>query len=419
VDDLKEIGNLEQYISTSQCMLILLTKGYFESTNCLRELRHSIEKKKPLVLVHESDEGKGGQPLDSFVAGCTAKGIDSGYLFGGQWPIVAWHRVADFQLLSLRLITEAAVGAMPIYAGPAAPHLFSPSEITRQKLHLRSPVVLYVSGSNPGAASMADELESVLDRMSGSHDLRISHQRPANFAPMPESATESVEDPVGQDALALQRTLSRSMVSLRRMVSRSFKATTKKVTHFLLYLNQETFLAAQGARLAHEVREARATGLPIVLVHENDTRCGGCIFGRFFQTTPQDLIDDGIYRMLAVPCYEGAHREVSLVLVAKSLGAQERWKMKELVNVATSPSKWRGSISVWMPSARHVELRRKTVEHQTVQVELSSETASSTLATASATPLDATPPVADVLDVDIQSSMHETATGAFWKRPGA
>ena len=38
-------------------------------------------------------------------------------------------------------------------------------------------------------------------------------------------------------------------------------------------------------------------GLKVVLVHENDKEKGGCEFGDFFGTTPQELIDDGIFRL--------------------------------------------------------------------------------------------------------------------------
>ena len=55
MDDLEEIGNLEQYITQTQCVLIFLSKGYFFSTNCKRELRQSLAENKPLCLVHERD----------------------------------------------------------------------------------------------------------------------------------------------------------------------------------------------------------------------------------------------------------------------------------------------------------------------------------------------------------------------------
>ena len=37
----------------------------------------------------------------------------------------------------------------------------------------------------------------------------------------------------------------------------------------------------------------------ILLVHELDEAKGGCEFSNFFDTTPRDLIVDGIYKTLA------------------------------------------------------------------------------------------------------------------------
>lgn len=61
--------------------------------------------------------------------------------------------------------------------------------------------------------------------------------------------------------------------------------------------------------------------LPIVLAHESCPELGGCAFSRVFDTTPQDLKDIGLYKKLATPFVGGVHREVSLALFAKELGA--------------------------------------------------------------------------------------------------
>merc|ERR1711934_152228 len=63
------------------------------------------------------------------------------------------------------------------------------------------------------------------------------------------------------------------------------------------------------------------TNQSIVMLHENDMQNGGCEFARFFSTTPQDIIADGLYKALAVAYYPGLFRPVSLKLVAKCLGA--------------------------------------------------------------------------------------------------
>jgi len=58
-----------------------------------------------------------------------------------------------------------------------------------------------------------------------------------------------------------------------------------------------------------------------VLVHEVDPENGGCPFARFFQTTPEDLIVDGLYKTIAVAFPPYPHRGASYALLARALGA--------------------------------------------------------------------------------------------------
>jgi hypothetical protein len=104
----------------------------------------------------------------------------------------------------------------------------------------------------------------------------------------------------------------------------SIELEPEKPTHFLLYLNKKTFIGSDGERLANEVHEARAAELPIVLVHESDGERDGCAFSRFFESTPCELIDSGLYNTLAEPFVSGKnHRKLSYKLLAKKLGAVE------------------------------------------------------------------------------------------------
>ena len=66
----------------------------------------------------------------------------------------------------------------------------------------------------------------------------------------------------------------------------------------LLYLNKDTWVEHSEV-LERDVQAARKlpADLKVILVHENDKEKGGCEFGDFFGTTPQELIDDGIYRL--------------------------------------------------------------------------------------------------------------------------
>ena len=59
----------------------------------------------------------------------------------------------------------------------------------------------------------------------------------------------------------------------------------------------------------------------MILVHECDPMLGGCEFGSLFQTTPQDLISDGLYARVAVAFHTGQYRAVSLCMLAREIKA--------------------------------------------------------------------------------------------------
>ena len=122
-----------------------------------------------------------------------------------------------------------------------------------------------------------------------------------------------------------------------------------EATHMLLYLNRSTWAGDGAEALAEQVRAARRARLPIVMAHENDAVRGGCIFGHFFEVTPRDLIADGLYDSLAVGCYTGPHRHVSIALLAKALGASRQQGVSSLVRLASSRS---SSVGVRVASSR-------------------------------------------------------------------
>ena len=192
--------------------------------------------------------------------------------------------------------------------------LVLPGEVNIAQLALPRPLVLWCSTGNPGAAAMAHELN---DALAGGGD-----------------AIQVVE---------------------RRPDMRVLEAQGKSVA-MLLYLNKDTWAAQPGVlehdvrtthsfahglgagmvRMASNMRELRRMGssldergagavsadkIRIVLVHEADPAKGGCEFGTFFGTTPQGLIDEGIYKDIAIALHTPPHRAVSLALVAQALGA--------------------------------------------------------------------------------------------------
>ena len=394
--DLQDIGDLEGYVRATGVMLFFLSKNYFISRNCLREVKATIDEQLPLVLVHEQQVEKGGGPLEMMRTECREEMRP--YVFDERAPIT-WHRISHYQNLTLKLIaTEmlrhgpkynddslhnsssqltrfiatahrqrnssmreeltpsermsrklslvewlgvqaakapamqeqeaaAAVKVQAIHRGNSTRQmplealtprnessLVLPGEVNIAKLALPRPLVLWCSTGNPGAAAMAHELN---DALAGGGD-----------------AIQVVE---------------------RRPDMRVLEAQGKSVA-MLLYLNKDTWAAQPGklerdvratysfahglgaglVRMASNMRELRRMGssldergagavsadkIRIVLVHEADPAKGGCEFGTFFGTTPQGLIDEGIYKDIAIALHTPPHRAVSLALVAQALGA--------------------------------------------------------------------------------------------------
>ena len=50
VDDLQDIGNLEGYVRATGVMLFFLSKRYFTSRNCQREIKTSLDEEKPCEM---------------------------------------------------------------------------------------------------------------------------------------------------------------------------------------------------------------------------------------------------------------------------------------------------------------------------------------------------------------------------------
>ena len=86
-------------------------------------------------------------------------------------------------------------------------------------------------------------------------------------------------------------------------------------TFFVLYLNERTWVGAEGLALANEVRVARRVGIPIVMLHENDAARGGCAFACLFKTTPTDLINVGVHTA-PLPVFQGLYDALALAMHA-------------------------------------------------------------------------------------------------------
>ena len=263
---MQDIGALETYVDQTAVVMIFVSRGYFKSKNCLREVRCTVEKQKRITLVHDS-----AVYLSTFMPLETIKADECpddlrGPVFDGR-TVIEWHRIKDFQLVSLKLLAEQLLLGCPDQApGPIA--LYIPKEVSRQKLVLRKRLVLYASKNNPGARAVAEDLARVMG-----------------------GAVQVTGDPAAIKPPAAAARQSRLTVTKNGRLSLS--GARRRTKYFLLYLNDKTYLGAAGQQLMEELRAALAAGsdVQIVMVHENDMERGGCNFGIFFDgRTPGDLL---------------------------------------------------------------------------------------------------------------------------------
>ena len=258
--------------------------GLLAGANCRRELNAALERQKPLILVREADEGKGGASMDALEAECrvhsrrpagttVASAGDGASLPALRHPCspaalerlfsdearaaeVTWARQRDFQLVSLRLIGTELVHLSPHYF--PQPELLdgglvNPSESLRARF--AKPARLIYSGANAGARELAVEM------------------RRAALDEQPELSYE-VSQPGAADA---------------------------PPSACLLYLNRRTFdfdvndKRRPGASTAATVRQALKQRVKVVCAHEQGLAGGAVPFSRFFDHTPEDLINAGAY----------------------------------------------------------------------------------------------------------------------------
>jgi hypothetical protein len=123
VENLTNIGALEELIECSDSGLIFLSTGYFERWNCLREARETIVQGKDLILLRESAKMHGGGEMElvmseveenktlfkEFAAAydtADSKPVDiKKSLFDDRTsPVLLWHHVLELKRATLKMI---------------------------------------------------------------------------------------------------------------------------------------------------------------------------------------------------------------------------------------------------------------------------------------------------------------------------
>ena len=287
VDDLDDIGDLEGYIKATGVILCFLSRRYFVSRNCLREVRATLDQGKPIVLVHEEQEDKGGGPLEALQAECPED--MRGNIFDMRKPIT-FHRISHFRNLTLKLIATEMLQCSPRYLDiVSGVSLVMPGEATASELSLPQPLVLWCSAGNPSAAGVAQELAAALG-VGNDGSIRVQSSRP---------------DPVelerrGEKAFMLLVLDRDTWVKQGAVLERDVRAAASHLNHITLSSRSNLYNVFERTKAKSRKRlsvdAGQQTAVKIILVHENDPAKGGCAFSTFFDTTPEELVNEGIYR---------------------------------------------------------------------------------------------------------------------------
>ena len=123
-------------VEKTATIMIFVSKGYFKSTNCLREADCTVAQNKHIALMH--DPVKGGATLDFIKENeCPERLLKPIFNCPDRVTprkVVTWHRIKDFQLVSLKLLTEQMLLGCNTYADLPELPLYLPGEISAKKL---------------------------------------------------------------------------------------------------------------------------------------------------------------------------------------------------------------------------------------------------------------------------------------------
>ena len=96
-------------VKQTQSMLFFLSKGYFASGNCKKEIDATLTNKNPIILLQETDPDRGGVPISQIHADCNvaSQGEWLDQIFVPRRPVIPFLRVKEFKIISLKMIVAS------------------------------------------------------------------------------------------------------------------------------------------------------------------------------------------------------------------------------------------------------------------------------------------------------------------------
>ena len=175
IDDLEAVSKIPVYIQASGLTLFFLSKGYFDSKNCMLEVDATLRSlPDAFILVRETFAIHGGQSLCQFIAECPPPFREK--LFSGRTAI-EYHRRQELRQESLVRMCEAVLLTSPEYLQATHVPLYHPKDLARCHRRCTVPKRILASANNPGAAALAALLaDHIGDLKAGKLRLEIREQ---------------------------------------------------------------------------------------------------------------------------------------------------------------------------------------------------------------------------------------------------
>jgi len=326
-----------------------VTAPYVQSKNCMIELRSTVRRQTPLILLVDYSTEHGGLSVDEIeteLIGADSRFPAWGFeheLYGSELfaalnsvPPIEWSRLSPFQDVTLRLVAEQLLEATQ--GVPKSPH--------RLQFKRRSLVAsLQSSGGLRGSTLRLEQDEpsppSSSPRRSHANstilDDSVEHERPPLPPPREGRSYHLYCSSLVEGGLALTEELgeffgSGDMRSGKQRLQVTQDASKMTMCDYMLvYLTAATWQTSPAsAAFAREAAHALSSGVALLLAHEmrglGQDSTHGVEFAEFFESdrgsTPVQLIRAGIYKSVAVPLMGGDLRAVSMVLLARALCAE-------------------------------------------------------------------------------------------------
>ena len=274
VDDLEDIGALEEYVSQTAVTLMFLSRGYFKSINCLREVRAWADTRegdaapgggggvdgppRGLILVHETAPNHGGIPIAQLRDECPPTLVPLVFSERHMEALVPFYRHERIWQAALKQIAAYVIG-YSAYTTEVVRELRTTSREPSRKSALRASQrssTVTLERSSVRKARRKVELPSLYFASEPGY-------RGDGFELALESQTVLAVSPHNQGAAALANELKASVANLAVLEmgdggdDDATEAALAQSTHMLLLLNRHVFANDEdGPRLARVLRTA-------------------------------------------------------------------------------------------------------------------------------------------------------------------